>query len=137
MKIKFQINSVPNEDQKQYLIAYLEGVFKIFLMEKLFFHSSEILLAELGVSLKKWINNIKSGNFGDFHYETMESDENPIISFEYNGKGGFIVKSPWSEFEATEPIGQNELIIEVEAFLERLNLKLNEKCKVKLEELIQ
>jgi hypothetical protein len=136
MKIEFQITSVPNEDQKQYFIAYLEGVLKIFLMEKLFFNSSDILIAELGVSLKKWIGKIKSEKLVDFHYETMDSDENPIFSFKYNGKGGFIVVSPWKEFETTEPINQNDLFREVEDFLKRLNFELNEKCNVKLDELV-
>lgn len=136
MKIEFQITSIPNEDQKQYFIAYLEGILKIFLTGKLFFNSSDILIAELGVSLKKWIDNLKSGNLVGFHYETMDSDENPILSFKHSGKGGFIVESPWQEFEAAEFIDQKVLLEGVEDFLERLNVELNEKCNVKLEELV-
>ena len=136
MKIEFQIISIPNEEQKQYFIAYLEGMLNIFLSGKLFLSSSEILIAELGVGLKKWIDKTKSGKLFDFHYETMDSDDNPIISFKYNGKDGFLIESPWQEIEASEAISQNGLLREVEDFLEELNVKLKEKCNVKLEELI-
>lgn len=136
MKIEFQITSIPNEDQKQYFIAYLEGILKIFWTGKLFFNSSDILIAELGLSLKQWIDKLKSGNLVDFNYETMDSDENPILSFKQIGKGEFIIESSWQEFEATKSIYQKDLLREVEDFLERLNVELNEKCNVKLKELV-
>ena len=137
MRINFQITSTPIEDQKQYFIAYLEGVLKIFLKGELFFNSSDILVAELGLNLKNWIDTINSGSLLDFHYETMDSDENPILSFKYKGKEGFIIESPWQEFEASDIIVKKEnLIQEVKAFLKKLDKELDEQFNLKLEDLM-
>ena len=136
MKIQFEITSIPNSDQKEYFVAYLEGVLKIFLRGELFFNATDILVAELGISLSKWAGKIGRGEFTDFHFETMDSDDSPILAFKYNGKSGFLVESVWQEFEWKEPIDKTDLLEEIERFLEQLSFQLDDKCHVKFEDII-
>ncbi|WP_024772819.1 DUF7878 domain-containing protein [Aquimarina macrocephali] len=137
MKIEFEITSIPEENKKQYFVAYLEGTLRIFLKGKLFFDSTDLLIAELGVLLRRWVERIRIDQFTDFHYETMDSDESPILLFKYNGKEGFLIESVWQEFDEEKAMDKDELLEAVEDFLNRLDIELNQKGNVKLKELME
>ena len=57
MKIEFEITDIPNEEQKKYPVAYLEGILKIFVCNKIFFDQSGILLIEFAISLTPQLSN--------------------------------------------------------------------------------
>ncbi|MBG6131239.1 hypothetical protein IWQ47_002893 [Aquimarina sp. EL_43] len=137
MKIEFEITSIPEENKKQYFVAYLEGTLRIFMKGKLFFDSTDLLIAELGILLRRWVERIRIDQFVDFLYETMDSDESPILLFKYNGKDGFLIESVWREFDADKAIDKDELLEAVEDFLHRLDIELNQKGNVKLKELME
>lgn len=137
MKIEFGITSIPSNNQKQYFTAYLEGFLKFFLGGKLFFDSDGLLLIELGVSLRKWLDKLEGGQLTDFYFETMDSDETPILSFKYNEKDGFYFKSVWQEFEAVEAVQKDMLIKVIDDFLNKLDIELSQCSNVRLIEFME
>lgn len=45
----------------------------------------------------------------NMEYSSLETDENPLISFTRNAKGTYSLKSPWAEFDCTADFSFSEI----------------------------
>ncbi len=131
MKIKYEITIKPKDEK--YLVAYLEGILKIYINGALFLNVENILIVEFAIALKKWIIQIGEINMFDFSYESMDSDEQGIFELEFDGNKGFFPKSIWQEFQTNEPISKDVLFKEIETFLININNDLRRMYNVEIE----
>jgi len=135
MKIKFEITDIPNEEQKKYPVAYLEGILKIFVYDKIFFDQSGILLIEFAISINKWLSNIKQGEIVDFIYLSMDNDE-PILFINHVVDNNYKINSIWQEVEVSEFLIMEDMVIEFEKFLDDLAIILKLTAKIELNSIL-
>ena len=136
MKIKFEITTIPEKEQKKYLTAYLEGVLQIFIGSKLFFNQSGILLIEFAIVIRQWLTKIKKGRMIDFMYETMDYDE-PILRIIHTNDNNFLIESVWQEIEVKEQLQEADIFTEFEKYLENLSDALKLQLGVELSDSIK
>lgn len=137
MKIKFNIENIPNNDQLNYIAAYLEGTLKIFLEDNLlFFNQSGILLVEFGLFVHEWINKNKLGEKVDFIYATMDYDK-PIISITHFKQNYYNINSIWKEKKSSNLLIEKDIVDEFEKYLIDLDKELKGKVGIKLENILK
>lgn len=135
MKIEFEITDIPNEEQKKYPVAYLEGILKIFVCNKIFFDQSGILLIEFAISINNWLRNIKQGEIVDFIYLSMDNDE-PILFINHVVDNNYKINSIWQEVEVSEFLIMEDIVIEFENFLDDLAIILKLTAKIELNSIL-
>ncbi len=131
MKIEYELNSMPAKDWKTYSQAYVEGVFRIYILDELYLEESGFLLAEFASVLKRWFKETQNDNNSDFVYESMDSDEAPILSFKNNGCG-FIIKSVWERFECDVVLDKSRVLEKLNSFVEELSEQLESDLGISL-----
>ncbi|UTA67287.1 hypothetical protein [Emticicia sp. 21SJ11W-3] len=136
MRIKFEITDIPIAEQKNYPTAYLEGILKIYVKEVVFFNQSGILLIEFAIFISRWLNNVKTTEFVDFSFETMDNDES-ILSLNYVNKNLFRIYSIWQELEVKELLTKEEIVAEFEKYLESLENELKLKTEIDLSSVLK
>jgi len=82
-----------------------EREFEISVDGQVFFYESMFPILELAQYCQKWINDRNS----DFIYNTVESDENPLIAFN-RVEGGWKLESVWREFECKKVFSETDVI---------------------------
>lgn len=84
-------------------ILKYEGNFSIEIDNKVFFYDTNFSIFEFLLYTEKWKFD------DDMQYISLETDENPLISF-LQKDGLFYIKSPWSLFEYEKGFTKNELL---------------------------
>jgi hypothetical protein len=135
MKIKFEITTIPEKEQKKYLTAYLEGCLQIFIGGKLFFNQSGILLIEFAIVIRRWLTFLEKNKVIDFVYETMDYDE-PILRIIHTNDNNFRIESVWQEMEVKELLRGADVVIEFKKYIENLSDALRLQLGVKLSDII-
>ena len=80
-------------------------------------------IAELGICLGEWLNEIQRGNNQTMHFNTIDHDES-ILDFFYVGQENWRIHSIWQEFEADESIHTLNLREAVKQYVYDLNNEL-------------
>ncbi|GGG56100.1 DUF7878 domain-containing protein [Hymenobacter glacieicola] len=62
--LEFAIQEYPDESQRNYWVDYLEGELTIRINGRIFFHESNMLLAEFGLALRKWLGAVAELGLG-------------------------------------------------------------------------
>ena len=75
-------------------IVWYEMDFRIVINGKLFFSEPNFPVFEFLLSAKKW----ESMNSVSFEYNSIETEDNPLISFIHN-REGYVLHSPWQLFQ--------------------------------------
>lgn len=124
-----------NKNQK--LLVDISGDLKIEIDKKIFFNESDILLLEFAKVLKKWVIEIEEKGYNDcnFVYETMDYDDEPILTFKSLEEGElWLIESPWaiqSRYSANRYLLKKEILIcEINAFLKDFDEKIMEKYSI-------
>lgn len=89
-----------------------ESLFTIEISGKEFFSESYINTLELLQQIEKW-----KLEKGDFLYNCIDTEDNPLLSFVKEKDGLYSIKSPWQKFECCEHFDYNDLI-NIEEILE-------------------
>lgn len=85
------------------LIKY-EAEFSIIIDGELFFNEPNFPLFEFLYFANKW----KGTDATSFHYSSIDTEDNPLISFEY-ANDMFTISSPWQLFECRSRFTKNQL----------------------------
>lgn len=80
-------------------------------------------VAELGIYLGQWMEQVKHGQKEQLNYETSDREE-VILGFVYEEEDQWRVFSSWQQFELQERISTTTLVESVQRYLYELNKEL-------------
>ncbi|MGM7429547.1 cytoplasmic protein [Bacillus pacificus] len=118
--------SIPQKDEPRYTAyanGFIEGDLTIRASDSVFFQKSCIKVAELGIYLGQWMEQVQHGQNVHMNYETPDREE-IILSFSYEEDNQWRVSSSWQQFELPESISTTTLVESVQRYLYELNKEL-------------
>ncbi|PFN21857.1 tubby C-terminal domain-like protein [Bacillus cereus] len=118
--------SLPQKDEPRYDAyekGFIEGDLTICVDDRVLFQKSCMKVAELGIYLGQWMEQVEHGQNEPMNYETIDRDE-VILGFFYEEDNQWRVSSSWQEFEIQERISTTTLVESVQRYLYELNKEL-------------
>lgn len=91
--------------------------FRIIVNGKLFFEEPNFPLLEF----LHCINNWKNQDNGSFEYVSIETEDNPLISFICENDM-FVICSPWQLFKCKTQFTKEQLVSALDALVKKINL---------------
>ncbi|MEI4709333.1 cytoplasmic protein [Bacillus cereus] len=127
LKFSFELDkNIPQKDEPRYDAyskGFIEGDVTIHASNSVFFQKSRMKVAELGIYLGQWMEQVQHGQNVHMNYETPDRDE-IILGFSYEEDNQWRVSSSWQQFELQECISTTTLVESVQRYLYELNKEL-------------
>lgn len=117
---------LPQKDEPRYVAyanGFIEGDLTICVGDRVFFQKSCMKVAELGIYLGQWMEQVQHGQNEQLNYETIDRDE-VILGFFYEEDDQWRVSSSWQQFELHERISTTTLVESIQRYLNELNKEL-------------
>lgn len=118
--------AIPQKDEPKYdayTKGFIEGDLTIHASDSVFFQKSCMKVAELGIYLGQWMEQVQHGQNVHMNYETSDREE-VILGFFYEEDDQWRVSSSWQQFELQERISTTTLVESVWRYLYELNKEL-------------
>ncbi|PGC25847.1 cytoplasmic protein [Bacillus wiedmannii] len=118
--------SLPKKDDPRYdayANGFIEGDLTIRASDSVLFQKSCMKVAELGIYLGQWMEQVQHGQKEQLNYETSDREE-VILRFFYEEEGQWKISSSWQQFELQERISTTALVESVQRYLYELNKEL-------------
>ncbi|HFK1545226.1 TPA: cytoplasmic protein [Bacillus albus] len=118
--------SIPQKDEPRYAAyanGFIEGDVTILVDDSVLFQKSRMKVAELGIYLGQWMEQVQNGQNEQLNYETSDREE-VILGFLYEEEDQWKVFSSWQQFELQERISTTALVESVGRYLKELNKEL-------------
>lgn len=118
--------SIPQKDEPRYAAyanGFIEGDVTILVGDSVLFQKSCMKVAELGIYLGQWMEQVQNGQNEQLNYETSDREE-VILGFVYEEEDQWRVSSSWQQFELQERISTTALVESVGRYLKELNKEL-------------
>lgn len=118
--------AIPQEDEPKYdayTKGFIEGDLTIRASDRVLFQKSCMKVAELGIYLGQWMEQVQHGQNEQLNYETPDRDE-IILGFSYEEDDQWRISSSWQQFELQECISTATLVESVQLYLYELNKEL-------------
>ncbi|MBJ8108408.1 cytoplasmic protein [Bacillus cereus group sp. N6] len=118
--------SIPQKDEPRYAAyanGFIEGDLTIHVGDRVLFQKSCMKVAELGIYLGQWMEQVQHGKNEQLNYETSDRKE-VILGFVYEEEDQWRVASSWQQFELQERISTTVLVESVGRYLNELNKEL-------------
>ncbi|EJR41727.1 hypothetical protein [Bacillus mycoides] len=118
--------AIPKKDEPRYVAyanGFIEGDLTICVGDRVLLQKSCMKVAELGIYLGQWMEQVKHGQKEQLNYETSDREE-VILGFVYEEEGQWRVFSSWQQFELQERISTTTLVESVQRYLYELNKEL-------------
>ncbi|GAB6559689.1 MULTISPECIES: cytoplasmic protein [Bacillus] len=118
--------AIPQKDEPKYdayTKGFIEGDLTIHASDSVFFQKSCMKVAELGIYLGQWMEQVQHGQNVHMNYETSDREE-VILGFFYEEDDQWRVSSSWQQFELQERISTTTLVESVGRYLYELNKEL-------------
>ncbi|MFB6729459.1 cytoplasmic protein [Bacillus mobilis] len=118
--------AIPQKDEPKYdayTKGFIEGDLTIHASDSVFFQKSCMKVAELGIYLGQWMEQVQHGQNVHMKYETSDRDE-IILGFFYEEEDQWRVSSSWQQFELQERLSTTALVESVGRYLYELNKEL-------------
>ncbi|MCU5378546.1 cytoplasmic protein [Bacillus cereus] len=106
-----------------YTKGFIEGDLTIHASDSVLFQKSCMKVAELGIYLGQWMEQVQHGQNVHMNYETSDREE-VILGFFYEEDDQWRVSSSWQQFELQERISTTALVESVGRYLNELNKEL-------------
>ncbi|OJE37611.1 cytoplasmic protein [Bacillus proteolyticus] len=123
----FEIDKdIPQKDEPRYVAyakGFIEGDLTIRMGDRVFFQKSCMKVAELGIYLGQWMEQVQHGQNVHMNYETSDCDD-VILGFFYEEDNQWRVSSSGQQFELQERISTTTLVESVQRYLYGLNKEL-------------
>ncbi|HHL3301734.1 TPA: cytoplasmic protein [Bacillus cereus] len=127
LKFSFELDkNIPQKDEPRYDAyskGFIEGEVTIYAGDSVLFQKSCMKVAELGIYLGQWMEQVQHGQNVHMNYETPDRDET-ILSFFYEEDNQWRVSSSWQQFELQECISTTTVVESVQRYLYELNKEL-------------
>ena len=111
-KAKLPLKHLKKHPEKYPDLTQYEVEFMIIVEGRIFFEEPNFPLLEFLKSINVWKN---SNEEKTFNYVSIETDDNPLISFMYE-KDKWIIQSPWQQFKCDTEFTRQQLIEAIERF---------------------
>ncbi|MED0950630.1 cytoplasmic protein [Bacillus mobilis] len=118
--------AIPQKDEPKYdayTKGFIEGDLTIRVSDSVLFQKSCMKVAELGIYLGQWMEQVQHGQNAHMNYETSDRDE-IILGFFYEEDDQWRVSSSWQQFELQERFSTTTLVESVGRYLYELNKEL-------------
>ncbi|MGE7859831.1 tubby C-terminal domain-like protein [Bacillus mobilis] len=118
--------AIPQKDEPKYdayTKGFIEGDLTIRVSDIVLFQKSCMKVAELGIYLGQWMEQVQHGQNAHMNYETSDREE-VILGFFYEEDDQWRVSSSWQQFELQERISTTALVESVGRYLYELNKEL-------------
>ncbi|PFZ31595.1 tubby C-terminal domain-like protein [Bacillus wiedmannii] len=118
--------SIPQKDEPKYdayTKGFIEGDLTIRVSDSVLFQKSCMKVAELGIYLGQWMEQVQHGQNAHMNYETSDREE-VILGFFYEEDDQWKVSSSWQQFELQERLSTTKLVESVGRYLYELNKEL-------------
>ncbi|WP_144506634.1 tubby C-terminal domain-like protein [Bacillus mycoides] len=118
--------AIPQKDEPRYVAyanGFIEGDLTVCVGDRVLFQKSCMKVAELGIYLGQWMEQVQHGQNVHMNYETADRDE-VILGFFYEEDDQWRVSSSWQQFELQERISTTTLVESVQRYLYELNKEL-------------
>ncbi|QWU45951.1 MULTISPECIES: cytoplasmic protein [Bacillus] len=118
--------AIPQKDEPRYAAytkGFIEGDLTICVGDRVLFQKSCMKVAELGIYLGQWMEQVQHGQNVHMNYETIDRDE-IILGFFYEEDDQWRISSSWQQFELHERISTTTLVGSVQRYLYELNKEL-------------
>ncbi|MGW5982055.1 tubby C-terminal domain-like protein [Bacillus mycoides] len=118
--------AIPKKDEPRYVAyanGFIEGDLTICVGDRVLLQESCMKVAELGIYLGQWMEQVQHGQNVHMNYETTDRDE-VILGFFYEEDDQWRISSSWQEFELQERIPTTTLVESVQRYLYELNKEL-------------
>ncbi|MEJ9111981.1 tubby C-terminal domain-like protein [Bacillus paramobilis] len=118
--------AIPQEDEPKYdayTKGFIEGDLTIRASDSVLFQKSCMKVAELGIYLGQWMEQVQYGQNVHMNYETSDREE-VILGFFYEEEDQWRISSSWQQFELQERISTTALVESVGRYLYELNKEL-------------
>ncbi|PDZ42475.1 tubby C-terminal domain-like protein [Bacillus wiedmannii] len=118
--------SIPHKEEPRYTAyanGFIEGDVTILVGDSVLFQKSCMKVAELGIYLGQWMEQVQHGQNVHMNYETPDRDET-ILSFFYEEDNQWRVSSSWQQFELQECFSTTTVVESVQRYLYELNKEL-------------
>ncbi|PFB26069.1 cytoplasmic protein [Bacillus cereus] len=118
--------AIPQKDEPKYdayTKGFIEGDLTIRVNDSVLFQKSCMKVAELGIYLGQWMEQVQHGQKEQLNYETSDREE-VILGFFYEEEDQWKVSSSWQQFELQERISTTALVESVGRYLYELNKEL-------------
>ncbi|MDI6677996.1 cytoplasmic protein [Bacillus wiedmannii] len=118
--------SLPKKDEPRYDAyskGFIEGDVTIRANDSVLLQKSCMKVAELGIYLGQWMEQVQHGQNVQLNYETTDRDE-VILGFFYEEDDQWKIYSSWQQFELQESISTTTLVESVQRHLYELNKEL-------------
>ncbi|WP_242241998.1 cytoplasmic protein [Bacillus cereus group sp. BfR-BA-01309] len=118
--------AIPQKDEPKYdayTKGFIEGDLTIRVSDSVLFQKSCMKVAELGIYLGQWMEQVQHGQNAHMNYETSDREE-VILGFFYEEDDQWKVSSSWQQFELQERISTTALVESVGRYLYELNKEL-------------
>ncbi|MCU5069052.1 tubby C-terminal domain-like protein [Bacillus pacificus] len=127
LKFSFELDkNIPQKDEPRYDAyskGFIEGDVTIHASNSVFFQKSCMKVAELGIYLGQWMEQVQHGQNVHMNYETPDREE-IILSFSYEEDNQWRVSSSWQQFELQECFSTTTVVESVQRYLYELNKEL-------------
>lgn len=127
IEISFNIVDTPSSVEGAKVQVDVGGILEILINTNSFFKEEDLLLLELAISLRKWLEDVNKNNIRDFYYESMDYEEQPILEFVQITNEHWNVGSVWQEFENKDYLDLDELFNAAKTYIEKLADELKSK----------
>ncbi|MCU5706287.1 cytoplasmic protein [Bacillus wiedmannii] len=118
--------AIPQKDEPKYdayTKGFIEGDLTIRVSDSVLFQKSCMKVAELGIYLGQWMEQVQHGQNAHMNYETSDREE-VILGFFYEEDDQWKVSSSWQQFELQERLSTTKLVESVGRYLYELNKEL-------------
>ncbi|MED0903239.1 tubby C-terminal domain-like protein [Bacillus nitratireducens] len=127
LTFSFEIDKdIPQKDEPRYVAyakGFIEGDLTICVGDRVFFQKSCMKVAELGIYLGQWMEQVQHGQNLQMNYETSDRDD-VVLGFFYEEENQWRVSSSGQQFELQERISTTTLVESVQRYLYGLNKEL-------------
>ncbi|HEF1901043.1 TPA: cytoplasmic protein [Bacillus cereus] len=127
LKFLFELDkAIPQKDEPKYdayTKGFIEGELTILASDSVLFQKSCMKVAELGIYLGQWMEQVQHGQNVHMNYETPDR-EKIILGFSYEEEDQWRIYSSWQQFELQESISTTTLVECVQRYLYELNKEL-------------